>query len=255
MKKFKNVAIIISKIIIVLLIIIPNVLIIHSIIDRSISKEYIYETTLKYPIDFIRTFNSQFVPYEGDKLSSSDARGIISAVYSNNSTGDEKVELIKAYKSLSKQETYKVQLEYSKDTCLVCRVIISPSSSSEDFTNQKEEETFTTEELNDFLESRKFETKITLEYEDLIKLILQYLPFLFCYILLLVNIIMTKKSKNVTDKSKEIWLYITLIAIISIFHFCLFDLGLWGHIEEDVKNQLIINSCCIYYNECLLPLT
>lgn len=228
MKNFKNVAVIIAKIIIVLLIIIPNVLIIGTIIGSSISKEYIYEKALKHPTIFIRTFNSQFVPYEGDKISIQDVRSIISAVYSSNFKGDEKVELIKAYKDLSEQDTYKVQLEYSKDTCLVCRVIISPSSSSETYISPTSKETLTTEEINDFFENHKDETKITVDYEELLKQILQYLPFLICYILLFINIIITKKSKNVANKHKEIWFYIILIAIISIFYFCFFIFKLWN---------------------------
>ena len=233
MKNFKNIAIVIAKIIIVLLIIIPNVLIIGTIIDIPTSKnisESIYGKTLKYPITVIKSFNSQFTAYEEEnELSISDIRTlIITAKTKDLNMKDEEVELIKTYKSLSKQETYKVKLEYSKDTFLVCRVIISPSSNSESYISPTSEETLTTEEVNDILKNVKVETKTIKHYDILLENLLMYIPFLICYILLFINIIITKKSKNVANKHKEIWFYIILIAIISIFYFCFFIFKLWN---------------------------
>lgn len=149
-------------------------------------------------------------------------RELIFTVESSNARQDEKVELIKAYKSLSKEETYRVQLEYSKDTYHVCRVIITPSNSSETSSIPKSEGTLTTKEVNEFLRDLQTDTKTTtiIHYDTLLENLLQYLPFLICYILLLINVIVTKKSKNATNK--KIWLYITLIAIISFFYFWLF---------------------------------
>lgn len=204
---------VVAKVIIILLIIILNLFIIHLIIDCSISKEYIYRN------DSIRVFNAQFRYYEGNDLSGSMIKALISTVESNNAIQNEKVELIKAYEKLSAREKYNVKLEYSKDTFLVCRIIISSSNNSKTYISPTSEETFTTEEVNVFFENHKDETKITVDYEELRKQILQYLPFLICYILLLINIIIAKESK-------QIWLYIALTIIVFIVYFWIFHIML-----------------------------
>ena len=195
-----------------MLIIILNLFIIHLIIDCSISKEYIYRN------DSIRVFNAQFRYYEGNDLSGSMIKALISTVESNNAIQNEKVELIKAYEKLSAREKYNVKLEYSKDTFLVCRIIISSSNNSKTYISPTSEETFTTEEVNVFFENHKDETKITVDYEELRKQILQYLPFLICYILLLINIIIAKESK-------QIWLCMALITIIFIVYIWFFHIA------------------------------
>lgn len=203
---------VVAKVIIILLIIILNLFIIHLIIDCSISKEYIYRN------DSIRVFNAQFRYYEGNDLSVSMIKALISTVESNNAIQNEKVELIKAYEKLSAREKYNVKLEYSKDTFLVCRIIISSSNNSKTYISPTSEETFTTEEVNVFFENHKDETKITVDYEELRKQILQYLPFLICYILLLINIIIAKESK-------QIWLCMALITIIFIVYIWFFHIA------------------------------
>ena len=203
---------VVAKVIIILLIIILNLFIIHLIIDCSISKEYIYRN------DSIRVFNAQFRYYEGNDLSGSMIKALISTVESNNAIQNEKVELIKAYEKLSAREKYNVKLEYSKDTFLVCRIIISSSNNSKTYISPTSEETFTTEEVNVFFENHKDETKITVDYEELRKQILQYLPFLICYILLLINIIIAKESK-------QIWLCMALITIIFIIYIWFFHIA------------------------------
>lgn len=203
---------VVAKVIIILLIIILNLFIIHLIIDCSISKEYIYRN------DSIRIFNAQFRYYEGNDLSGSMIKALISTVESNNAIQNEKVELIKAYEKLSAREKYNVKLEYSKDTFLVCRIIISSSNNSKTYISPTSEETFTTEEVNVFFENHKDETKITVDYEELRKQILQYLPFLICYILLLINIIIAKESK-------QIWLCMVLITIIFIVYIWFFHIA------------------------------
>ena len=203
---------VVAKVIIILLIIILNLFIIHLIIDCSISKEYIYRN------DSIRVFNAQFRYYEGNDLSGSMIKALISTVESNNAIQNEKVELIKAYEKLSAREKYNVKLEYSKDTFLVCRIIISSSNNSKTYISPTSEETFTTEEVNVFFENHKNETKITVDYEELRKQILQYLPFLICYILLLINIIIAKESK-------QIWLCMALITIIFIVYIWFFHIA------------------------------
>lgn len=203
---------VVAKVIIILLIIILNLFIIHLIIDCSISKEYIYRN------DSIRIFNAQFRYYEGNDLSGSMIKALISTVESNNAIQNEKVELIKAYEKLSAREKYNVKLEYSKDTFLVCRIIISSSNNSKTYISPTSEETFTTEEVNVFFENHKDETKITVDYEELRKQILQYLPFLICYILLLINIIIAKESK-------QIWLCMALITIIFIVYIWFFHIA------------------------------
>ena len=203
---------VVAKVIIILLIIILNLFIIHLIIDCSISKEYIYRN------DSIRVFNAQFRYYEGNDLSGSMIKALISTVESNNAIQNEKVELIKAYEKLSAREKYNVKLEYSKDTFLVCRIIISSSNNSKTYISPTSEETFTTEEVNVFFENHKGETKITVDYEELRKQILQYLPFLICYILLLINIIIAKESK-------QIWLCMALITIIFIVYIWFFHIA------------------------------
>ena len=203
---------VVAKVIIILLIIILNLFIIHLIIDCSISKEYIYRN------DSIRVFNAQFRYYEGNDLSGSMIKALISTVESNNAIQNEKVELIKAYEKLSAREKYNVKLEYSKDTFLVCRIIISSSNNSKTYISPTSEETFTTEEVNVFFENHKDETKITVDYEELRKQILQYLPFLICYILLLINIIIAKESK-------QIWLCMALITIIFIVYIWFFHIA------------------------------
>lgn len=203
---------VVAKVIIILLIIILNLFIIHLIIDCSISKEYIYRN------DSIRVFNAQFRYYEGNDLSGSMIKALISTVESNNAIQNEKVELIKAYEKLSAREKYNVKLEYSKDTFLVCRIIISSSNNSKTYISPTSEETFTTEEVNVFFENHKDETKITVDYEELRKQILQYLPFLICYILLLINIIIAKESK-------QIWLCMVLITIIFIVYIWFFHIA------------------------------
>ena len=203
---------VVAKVIIILLIIILNLFIIHLIIDCSISKEYIYRN------DSIRVFNAQFRYYEGNDLSGSMIKALISTVESNNARQNEKVELIKAYEKLSAREKYNVKLEYSKDTFLVCRIIISSSNNSKTYISPTSEETFTTEEVNVFFENHKDETKITVDYEELRKQILQYLPFLICYILLLINIIIAKESK-------QIWLCMALITIIFIVYIWFFHIA------------------------------
>ncbi len=145
-------------------------------------------------------------------------KALISTVESNNAIQNEKVELIKAYEKLSAREKYNVKLEYSKDTFLVCRIIISSSNNSKTYISPTSEGTFTTEELNDFFENHKDETKITVDYEELRKQILQYLPFLICYILLLINIIIAKESK-------QIWLCMALITIIFIVYIWFFHIA------------------------------
>lgn len=203
---------VVAKVIIILLIIILNLFIIHLIIDCSISKEYIYRN------DSIRVFNAQFRYYEGNDLSGSMIKALISTVESNNAIQNEKVELIKAYEKLSAREKYNVKLEYSKDTFLVCRIIISSSNNSKTYISPTSEETFATEEVNVFFENHKDETKITVDYEELRKQILQYLPFLICYILLLINIIIAKESK-------QIWLCMALITIIFIVYIWFFHIA------------------------------
>ena len=203
---------VVAKVIIILLIIILNLFIIHLIIDCSISKEYIYRN------DSIRIFNAQFRYYEGNDLSGSMIKALISTVESNNAIQNEKVELIKAYEKLSAREKYNVKLEYSKDTFLVCRILISSSNNSKTYISPTSEETFTTEEVNVFFENHKDETKITVDYEELRKQILQYLPFLICYILLLINIIIAKESK-------QIWLCMALITIIFIVYIWFFHIA------------------------------
>lgn len=203
---------VVAKVIIILLIIILNLFIIHLIIDCSISKEYIYRN------DSIRVFNAQFRYYEGNDLSGSMIKALISTVESNNAIQNEKVELIKAYEKLSAREKYNVKLEYSKDTFLVCRIIISSSNNSKTYISPTSEETFTTEEVNVFFENHKDETKIAVDYEELRKQILQYLPFLICYILLLINIIIAKESK-------QIWLCMALITIIFIVYIWFFHIA------------------------------
>lgn len=203
---------VVAKVIIILLIIILNLFIIHLIIDCSISKEYIYRN------DSIRVFNAQFRYYEGNDLSGSMIKALISTVESNNAIQNEKVELIKAYEKLSTREKYNVKLEYSKDTFLVCRIIISSSNNSKTYISPTSEETFTTEEVNVFFENHKDETKIAVDYEELRKQILQYLPFLICYILLLINIIIAKESK-------QIWLCMALITIIFIVYIWFFHIA------------------------------
>lgn len=203
---------VVAKVIIILLIIILNLFIIHLIIDCSISKEYIYRN------DSIRVFNAQFRYCEGNDLSGSMIKALISTVESNNAIQNEKVELIKAYEKLSAREKYNVKLEYSKDTFLVCRIIISSSNNSKTYISPTSEETFTTEEVNVFFENHKDETKITVDYEELRKQILQYLPFLICYILLLINIIIAKESK-------QIWLCMALITIIFIVYIWFFHIA------------------------------
>ena len=145
-------------------------------------------------------------------------KALISTVESNNAIQNEKVELIKAYEKLSAREKYNVKLEYSKDTFLVCRIIISSSNNSKTYISPTSEETFTTEEVNVFFENHKDETKITVDYEELRKQILQYLPFLICYILLLINIIIAKESK-------QIWLCMALITIIFIVYIWFFHIA------------------------------
>lgn len=203
---------VVAKVIIILLIIILNLFIIHLIIDCSISKEYIYRN------DSIRVFNAQFRYYEGNDLSGSMIKALISTVESNNAIQNEKVELIKAYEKLSAREKYNVKLEYSKDTFLVCRIIISSSNNSRTYISPTSEETFTTEEVNVFFENHKDETKITVDYEELRKQILQYLPFLICYILLLINIIIAKESR-------QIWLCMALITIFFIVYIWFFHIA------------------------------
>ena len=203
---------VVAKVIIILLIIILNLFIIHLIIDCSISKEYIYRN------DSIRVFNAQFRYYEGNDLSGSMIKALISTVESNNAIQNEKVELIKAYEKLSAREKYNVKLEYSKDTFLVCRIIISSSNNSKTYISPTSEETFTTEEVNVFFENHKDETKITVDYEELRKQILQYLPFLICYILLLINIIIAKESR-------QIWLCMALITIFFIVYIWFFHIA------------------------------
>ena len=132
-------------------------------------------------------------------------RELIFTVESSNARHDEKIELIKDYEKLSMLEKYKVRLEYSKDTFLVCRVIVSPSSNSESYISPTSEETLTTEEVNDILKNVKVETKTIKHYDILLENLLMYIPFLICYILLLINVIITKRSKNITNKSKKIW--------------------------------------------------
>lgn len=214
MKNEKNVAIIIAKSIIILLIIIFNLLIIHLIIERSISKEYLYKKVFTN----IQYFNDTFIYYEGKELSGARVKELIFQVEASNARHDEKIELIKDYEKLSMLEKYKVRLEYSKDTFLVCRVIVSPSSNSESYISPTSEETFTTEEVNAFFENHKDETKITVDYEELLKQILQYLPFLIFYILLLINIIIAKESK-------QIWLCMALITIIFIVYIWFFHIA------------------------------
>lgn len=150
-------------------------------------------------------------------------RELIFTVESSNARHDEKIELIKDYEKLSMLEKYKVRLEYSKDTFLVCRVIVSPSSNSESYISPTSEETLTTEEVNDILKNVKVETKTIKHYDILLENLLMYIPFLICYILLLINVIITKRSKNITNKSKKIWFYIIFIAIISIFQFFILE--------------------------------
>lgn len=171
----------------------------------------------------IRYFNAPFINYEGKELSGAMVRELIFTVESSNARHDEKIELIKDYEKLSMLEKYKVRLEYSKDTFLVCRVIVSPSSNSESYISPTSEETLTTEEVNDILKNVKVETKTIKHYDILLENLLMYIPFLICYILLLINVIITKRSKNITNKSKKIWFYIIFIAIISIFQFFILE--------------------------------
>ena len=217
MKNFKKVAIVIAKIIIALLIIIPNVFIIHTIIVGSCSKDYTRETRLWLEEDAKRyKLNSEFKVFEGNFLPGVTVKTLISRVKYYNTQGIN-IKINVSEDEISVINKYRVRLEYSKDTYTVCNIIVTLANNPETF-DVSDEGNVNSEELSELLIKRNepIETETTIHYDVLLDGLLLYLPFLVCYIFILINIIITKKSTQ-TNKNKEIWLYIILIAIISIF--------------------------------------
>lgn len=62
----------------------------------------------------IRTFNSQFTPYEGEGQSASQIRSLVSAVNSSNGTNSEHPVTI-TVPTLNSKTKYDVKLEYASD--------------------------------------------------------------------------------------------------------------------------------------------
>lgn len=60
----------------------------------------------------IRTFNSNFTPYEGEDQSASQIRSLISAVKSSNAKSEQQIELKGVTSGLKANKKYKVELSY-----------------------------------------------------------------------------------------------------------------------------------------------
>ena len=78
----------------------------------------------------IRTFNSNFTPYEGEDQSASQIRSLISAVKSSNAKSEQQIELKGTTTGLKANKKYKVELGYEstdgKSTGYIQTIKIDP---------------------------------------------------------------------------------------------------------------------------------
>ena len=78
----------------------------------------------------VRTFNSNFTPYEGEGQSTAQIRSLISAVRSSNANSEQQVELQGDISELKSNRKYTVKLEYGDDE-YVCAIIVTEEGDNE----------------------------------------------------------------------------------------------------------------------------
>lgn len=227
MKNLKRGAIVIAKIIIVLFIIVPIVFFISVLLyDYSYHPDVIDSKAQAN----IEIFNKQFIVYEGDKITATQIKTLFSLVKSNNENHLEMPIVTinslvpSSLINLTDTQKYKVSLEYSNNG-YITNIIIQDAKGKyiEVVGKTKEELNIKDDGFN--MQTNNIPSNLRAGFKDAIKDLtkaiieddlLPCLSFIVCYILLFINIIIIQKSKTKNNKSKQIWLNLSLMAILSI---------------------------------------
>lgn len=234
MKIFKNVTIVIAKIIIVLLIIVPIVFFISALLC-----EYSFHPDVIDPKvqTLIVKFNEKFTPYEGDKITATQIKSLFSSVKSNNENHSEMPIVTinslvpSSLINLTDTKKYQVSLEFSNNG-YINNIIIQDAKGKyiEVVGKTKEELNIKDDDFN--VQTNNIPNNPRVDFKDAIKDLakaiieddlLPFLSFIVCYILIFINIIIIQKSKTGNNKSKQIWLNLSLMAVVSII-MCVYGL-------------------------------